>query len=519
MKRVYALYRVSTKGQVDKDDIPMQKKACREFIKSKNNWTLIKEFSEKGISGFKVSAEDRDAIQDLKASAEKNEFDVLLVFMFDRLGRRQNETPFVVEWFTGHGVEVWSVQEGQQKFENEADYLINYMRYWQANGESRKTSTRVKTRLRQMVEEGLYTGGVTPFGYKLINSGVCNKKGKELKELVPDEFEAPIVKEIFEKTLKDGYGSYRMADCLNKRGIKTHSGSKFQCNTINRILRNKIYCGYYERGAVSPYVEKIHIIDENIFDQVQKILDQRSLKNENKQQIARTTKGKTLLSGNLYCAHCGSKLNATSYVDTYKTADGVIHKTRKQRYICCGKAMKRNNCDGQAAYVSSKVDQAVSEIIEMYLEMIKRTPKDVALERKYSEEIAQTKSQLKVLKSEYEKQKMKLRELTNEIANSLLGESRFSSDILSSAIDELKKQIDVTKLKIDESETVLNNQKDSMKKIDYYYNQFVSWAEEFETASLERKKMIACNLFKEIRLGRGYEMKIVVNMAYEQFLM
>ena len=29
--RVYCLYRVSTKGQVDKDDIPMQKQRCREF--------------------------------------------------------------------------------------------------------------------------------------------------------------------------------------------------------------------------------------------------------------------------------------------------------------------------------------------------------------------------------------------------------------------------------------------------------------------------------------------------------
>ncbi len=31
MKRVYCLYRVSTKGQVDHDDIPMQRTACREF--------------------------------------------------------------------------------------------------------------------------------------------------------------------------------------------------------------------------------------------------------------------------------------------------------------------------------------------------------------------------------------------------------------------------------------------------------------------------------------------------------
>ena len=30
-KRVYTLYRVSTIGQGEKDDIPMQKEACHEF--------------------------------------------------------------------------------------------------------------------------------------------------------------------------------------------------------------------------------------------------------------------------------------------------------------------------------------------------------------------------------------------------------------------------------------------------------------------------------------------------------
>ena len=73
MKRVYALYRVSTKGQVDKNDIPMQKNACRTFVDKMDNWQLCKEFYEKGVSGFKVSAEKRDAIQDLKLAAENNE--------------------------------------------------------------------------------------------------------------------------------------------------------------------------------------------------------------------------------------------------------------------------------------------------------------------------------------------------------------------------------------------------------------------------------------------------------------
>ena len=96
VKRVYCLYRVSTKGQVDKDDIPMQRLKCNEFAKAQG-WSVVKEFSEKGVSGFKVSSEDRDAIQEIKAAASRKEFDVLLVFMFDRLGRREDETPFVVE--------------------------------------------------------------------------------------------------------------------------------------------------------------------------------------------------------------------------------------------------------------------------------------------------------------------------------------------------------------------------------------------------------------------------------------
>ena len=46
-KRVYTLYRVSTKGQVEKDGIPMQKESCRDFAESQG-WEIVKEFSEKG---------------------------------------------------------------------------------------------------------------------------------------------------------------------------------------------------------------------------------------------------------------------------------------------------------------------------------------------------------------------------------------------------------------------------------------------------------------------------------------
>ena len=195
-KRVYTLYRVSTKGQVEKDDIPMQKEACRNFAESQG-WEIVKEFSEKGVSGFKKSAKDRDELQKIQQAAMEGKFDILLVFMFDRLGRRDDETPFIVEWFTKQGIEVWSVNEGQQRFDTHVDKLMNYIRYWQASGESLKTSVRTRTRLEQLTGEGHYTGGTVAFGYKRVRLGRVNKKNQEVCDLVIDEAEAAIVRQIF----------------------------------------------------------------------------------------------------------------------------------------------------------------------------------------------------------------------------------------------------------------------------------------------------------------------------------
>ena len=166
MKRVRCLYRVSTVKQLDKNDIPMQRIECMNFIKTMPDWELDKEYIEKGVSGYNKRLEDRDVLQEIRKDALNKEFDVLLVFMFDRLGRRDDETPFVVEWFYDHGIEIWSTQEGRQRFDERTDKLTNYMRYWMSAGESEKTSMRVRAKQRQMIEDGINITSVPPYGYK-----------------------------------------------------------------------------------------------------------------------------------------------------------------------------------------------------------------------------------------------------------------------------------------------------------------------------------------------------------------
>ncbi len=518
LKRAYCLYRVSTKGQVDHNDIPMQRIACNEYAE-KNGWVVVKEFLEKGVSGFKTSADDRDAIQDLKAAAIKNEFDILLVYMFDRLGRREDETPFVVEWFTKNGVEVWSTQEGEQRFDNHVDKLMNYIRFWQASGESIKTSTRIKTRLEQLTEEGRYTGGNYPLGYNLVHNGQFNKKGVPLKELEVNEAEAAIVKMIFEKTINEGIGSHRLAEILNRMGIRTHGGSKLQSNTIIRILKNFIYCGYLLSGdAVSPHLEHLQIIDKATFTAAQNILVQRSTVFEGKKNVALNTKGNTLLSGNIYCAHCNSRMVASSYYDKYTTLDGVEHNTKKYRYICYHKSRKLNNCKGQAAYVSTKIDKAVTECLNEYFDCIKMTPRDKALEFRYQEQMKQEKALLKKAQKDREKHEQGIHELMSEISRTLTGDSAFTKDILASAIDSEQKAIQNLNLHIAELQGALLEKEEAFSRLDYDYRQFVGWAEEFKKATLEQRKMIVCHLIKEVRVSRGYKIDIIFNLTYRQFL-
>ena len=87
---------------------------------------------------------------------------------------------------------------------------MNYIRYWQASGESIKTSIRTRTRIEQLTEEGHYTGGTVAFGYKRVQKGRLNKKNQAVCDLEIDEEEAAIVRLIFQKYVYEGYGAKRI---------------------------------------------------------------------------------------------------------------------------------------------------------------------------------------------------------------------------------------------------------------------------------------------------------------------
>lgn len=515
MKRVHCLYRVSSMQQVDNNtkDIPMQRIECRRFAESKN-WIITKEYEEKGISGYKVSAKDRNAMQCLKEAALNKEFDILLVYMFDRIGRIDDETPFVVEWFANHGIEVWSVKEGEQRFDSSVDRLMNYIRFWQASGESEKTSMRIKMRLKQLTEQGVFTGGHVPYGYKLVKNGKINNRGHELSDLVIDQEKANWVKWIFDKTVFEGYTPYSIANMMNQLGLQTNSGFDFQRNTIIRILQNKIYCGYLVAGRTSsPKIGELSIISEDIFDEAQKIIEQRMRNSTTDSSIAASNRSKTLLIGVAYCKHCGKRLSSTSHINKYVRKDGSVYETNKQKYVCTNRSKKTNICDGQATYQATIIDEYVLNIVKRIFNYVLDSSKKDLLKTAFQKQRELSEYDKGKVESEIDKMEEKLSRLNLEKENIKNGSSIYTLEDIDSSIEAIKKNIAIY------NEITQSNDEVAIdSEIESKYKQIYEWAESFESCNFNAKRMIICKLFERVDIGKGYVIDVKINQEYSQFL-
>ena len=514
-KRVNCLYRVSTIGQVEKDDIPMQRQYCREFIASHPDWVLQNEFYEKGVSGFKKSAKERDAMQELQQEAVAGSFDILLVYMFDRLGRRDDETPFVVEWFVRNGVEVWSAVEGQQRFDNHVDKLMNYIRYWQASGESLKTSIRTKTRLGQLTEEGHYTGGTVPYGYRAVDKGRVNKRNRTVLDLEIDEDEAEVIRLIFHKYVDEGYGAQRLSHYLHEQGIKSRDGKGFPNTTVNRIIKNIAYTGIIKNGeSQSGYIDELRIIDVSTFSKAQEIMRQRTLPHGN---VPLNCKGKSLLVGNIFCAHCGNRLTLTTSGRRVYRADGTVKYEPRMRYQCHYNVRHPGECDGQSGYGVTKLDGIVEKVIRMKFAEIAAAPESEILNHQHKKEIELARIKLDQANAHLAEKQKDLSDYKAETLKVIRGQSNLSVELLNALVKETETMIALAQTRIDAAQAEYESLLASAENLRQEYDRLLTWADLFDTCSFEAKKMIVAQFVKAVRVSRDYNIEIDFNVSFEEF--
>lgn len=540
-KRVCCLYRVSTLKQVEKDDIPMQKQRCHEFAEQMG-WDIVREFSEKGVSGFKISAKKRDAIQEIQREATLKTFDILLVFMFDRLGRKDDETPFIVEWFVNNGIEVWSAEEGQQRFDNHVDKLLNYIRYWQASGESIKTSIRTKTRLGQIVQEGRFRGGKAPYGYQLVKKGRIGKKNRELYDIEINPAEAVAIRRIFDLADRFGYGGRKTSTTLQSEGIiNLRTGEPFHYSSIQNILVNVAYTGVLRSGeSISDIFPDLQIIAPDQFKRVQKGRDQRSKEYLEKYAAAyepeiietedgkeafvsrpprsypRKNTGKGLLSGNVYCGHCGGRIFASTARRTHHPKIG--EPERIVVYKCYNRTQHKDICDGPTTYRAEKVDAVVSRIIRSILQKAGTVSEYDIVCQQIGAAASDLRQQIQQSKLDLSKKRIELGKWEGLMLDSLDGKCVFTPEQVKRRMDSVQEAMTSLSANIESLEIRLEDNDRLTQELAEQHQLFLSWAEMFDTATQPERKLIASQIIKAVTLSREYGIQIEFNISEAQYL-
>ena len=304
--------------------IKSQVQECAIYAAAKG-YTVVKTYADESRTG---KNDKRDEFQRMISDSQKGEFDVVLVWKFDRFARSVEVSSKYTNILNKNGVKVISINE-----DVEDNAMGNLMRNMLASWNefySVNLSSNVMRGMNNNIEYGYFNGGVVPFGYKSVCANdQYAKSSRPKKILIVDEDKSCYVVEIFQKyaegeSIKDIYTS------LNARGITTSYGRPFAKNNITSILKNKVYIGIYHFNGEERPNAVPSIISEELFERVQKRME------FNKKAPAHCTAGEEyLLTTKLFCGECEKQMTGKN---------GHSHTKRIYRYYEC-QGRKKLGCD------------------------------------------------------------------------------------------------------------------------------------------------------------------------------
>ena len=532
MKRVRMLLRVSSNQQLEADgDLSVQRQLVKDYIFSQSDWQLDeKEYFEGSNSGYKNAVADRNILQEALQDAKAKEYDILVVYKDDRIGRRMWEIGAYVMSLKSFGVDIYTVKDGC--ISPESDDIMGQMmlalRYGNAQKSSSDTGMRVKDTAQKLVQKGKFMGGKAPYGYKLELSGEVSKHGRALHHLVVVPEQAEVVKYIYELSLHKEFGATKISKILNEHEIYKDRAPRdiWKSGTIVSILTNPVYAGYtaYKRRervdgryhrldnkdwifADKPDLE-IAIIDENMWNQVQDTRKQRadkyikSLENQNVTVIRRNS-GMLALIDVLHCGYCGRKMTNGSKYNYWTIKDTGERRTSKIAIYKCPNAWNGIPHEKTKQYRADQIEPVVFEALAEYIGKLQEN-EDVftQIEENQSRQKAVKQSELDKEQSELENIQQKISVMENNIPNAMTGDYPLSLEELAGIIRKHKELEKKHKRIVEEKKAELDAMKVSMDDWENIRSKIPTWQDVFWNADTTTKRVLVNKLIERIDITK-----------------
>ena len=226
-----ALYaRVSSDRQDVDLSVSAQLRALKDYARA-NGYSVAREYVDEAESGRVANRPQfREMIDE--GSKPKAPFEVILVWKFSRFTRKREHAVAFKSMLRRKGIRVVSITEHAD--DSPTGKLMEAIIESVDEFYSEDLAQDVVRGMREAASRGFFMASTAPFGYRRIkvSDGV-----KERPMLEVDPATAPVVKEIFESSLR-GNGLKEICKALSDRGI-TNRGNRWNKCQGRREIRTR----------------------------------------------------------------------------------------------------------------------------------------------------------------------------------------------------------------------------------------------------------------------------------------
>jgi DNA invertase Pin-like site-specific DNA recombinase len=320
-----AIYcRISDDTEGEALGVKRQEADCRALCE-RNDWPVGQVFVDNDISASTRSKRVRPEYADMLSRAAAGEFDHIVAYSNSRLTRRPVELEELIDLYESTGTVVATVVSGQDDLSTADGRMVARIKAGVDAAEAERTGERVARRLLENRRNGRAHGGRPIFGYANPDAG----KGIGYMTHL-DASETAALRDAAQMVLA-GASLTEVQKKWNASGVTTKQGKPWtNLTNVRRTMTNPRIAGLVtHKGGVVGEGDWPAVLDRRTFEAVCEAVAP-------KVRRPGATSRKYLLSGFVYCANCGHKMDPQ-----------VTHgKNSRNRYLCysarggCGKVAR-----------------------------------------------------------------------------------------------------------------------------------------------------------------------------------
>ena len=416
--------RVSTTREEQENSVENQIMFFTDMIKNNPHWTYVEGYVDR-VRG--EAAENRANFMRMIDDGKAGVFDLVLTKEVSRFARNTIDSLTYTRELLRAGVGVFFQNDNICTIDTDSELRLTIMSSIAAD-EVRKLSERVRWGHKRAIESGNVLGNNRIYGYK-----------KDDCRLVIDEEEAEMVRMIFELYATGQYSSRKIERILFDKGYRGRNGTQIHHNTINGIIQNPKYKGYYcgnkvkvvdyrtreqrflpedewvmykdESGEVVPA-----IVSEELWEKCNAIFRERSQAIKSR---TRSFKDKSVFTGKIWCKAHDVPYWRTSYSNSVEKGEPIY------QWICSEK--KRSGAKSCSSFSIMEADlykmlsdhfKLVAGNIEEYVADFLKIYKETGAE-------VNTQKQINDLKIQLEKEKAKREKLLDLYTEDVISREEF----------------------------------------------------------------------------------------------